>query len=79
MKVFVTGGSGHLGKVLVDYLQKDHDVLAPNSKECNVLNTYNLYKTIKDLVIAFYCDKVSIKSSNLLITIAYQYLISKYF
>jgi dTDP-4-dehydrorhamnose reductase len=48
MKIFVTGGSGHLGKVLVDYLQKDHDMLAPNSKECNILNTYSLYKTIKD-------------------------------
>ncbi len=48
MRIFVTGGNGHLGKVLVDYLQKDHDVLAPNSKECNILNTYSLYKTIKD-------------------------------
>ena len=47
MKVFVTGGSGHLGKVLVDYLQKDHKVFAPNSKECNILNTYDLLKTIK--------------------------------
>lgn len=47
MKVFVTGGSGHLGKVLVNYLQKDHKVFAPNSKECNILNTYDLLKTIK--------------------------------
>jgi dTDP-4-dehydrorhamnose reductase len=47
MKIFVTGGSGHLGKVLVDYLQKDHNVFAPSSKECNILNTYDLLKTIK--------------------------------
>jgi len=47
MKVFVTGGSGHLGKVLVNYLQKDHKVFAPSSKECNILNTYDLLKTIK--------------------------------
>jgi len=48
MKIFVTGGSGHLGKVLVDYLKKDHDILAPNSKECNILNTSTLFKIIKD-------------------------------
>jgi dTDP-4-dehydrorhamnose reductase len=48
MKIFVTGGSGYLGKVLVNYLQKNHDILAPNSKECNILNTYILSKTIKD-------------------------------
>jgi dTDP-4-dehydrorhamnose reductase len=48
MKIFVTGGSGYLGKVLVNYLQKNHDILAPNSKECNILNTYILSKIIKD-------------------------------
>lgn len=48
MKIFVTGGSGHLGKVLVDYLQKDHDVLAPSSTNCNILDTFNLKKIIHD-------------------------------
>jgi dTDP-4-dehydrorhamnose reductase len=48
MKIFVTGGSGYLGKVLVDYLKKDHNVLAPNSKECNILDTHSLFKIIKD-------------------------------
>jgi dTDP-4-dehydrorhamnose reductase len=48
MKIFLTGGNGHLGKVLVDYLQKDHNVLAPNSKECNILDIHNLFKIIKD-------------------------------
>ena len=47
MKIFVTGGNGHLGKVLVSYLQKDHNVFSPSSKECNILNTYDLFKTIK--------------------------------
>ena len=48
MKIFVTGGNGYLGKVLVDFLQKNHDVCAPNSKECNILNTYDLSRIIKD-------------------------------
>jgi dTDP-4-dehydrorhamnose reductase len=47
MKVFVTGGSGHLGRVLVNYLQKDHKVFAPNRKECDILNTHDLFETIK--------------------------------
>jgi dTDP-4-dehydrorhamnose reductase len=48
MKIFLTGGNGHLGKVLVDYLQKDHDVFAPNSEECNILDAHNLFKIIND-------------------------------
>lgn len=47
MKIFVTGGNGHLGKVLVSYLKKYHNVIAPNSSECNILDIYNLSKTIK--------------------------------
>jgi hypothetical protein len=48
MKIFVTGGSGHLGKVLVDYLQKDQEVLAPDSITCNILDTFQLKKIIHD-------------------------------
>ncbi len=48
MKIFVTGGNGHLGKMLVNYLQKDHNVLSPNSNECNILDDHNLLKIIKD-------------------------------
>ena len=48
MKIFLTGGNGHLGKILVNHLQKDHDVFAPNSKECNILDVNNLSKIIKD-------------------------------
>jgi dTDP-4-dehydrorhamnose reductase len=47
MKIFVTGGNGHLGKVLVSYLKKYHNVIAPTSSECNILDIYNLSKTIK--------------------------------
>ena len=47
-KIFVTGGNGHLGRVLVDYLQKDHEVLAPNSTICNILHIFQLTKTITD-------------------------------
>ena len=48
MKIFVTGGNGHLGKALVDYLQKDQEVLAPDSITCNILDTFQLKKTIHD-------------------------------
>jgi dTDP-4-dehydrorhamnose reductase len=47
MRIFVTGGGGHLGKVLVDYLQKDHEVLAPTRKECDILDTYRLSKAVE--------------------------------
>jgi len=48
MKIFVTGGNGYLGKVLISYLQKDYDVFAPSSKECNILDLDNLSKIIID-------------------------------
>jgi len=47
-KIFVTGGSGHLGKVLVDYLQKNHEVLAPSSIICNILHPLQLRKSIRN-------------------------------
>jgi dTDP-4-dehydrorhamnose reductase len=76
MKIFVTGGSGYLGKVLIDYLKKDHNILAPNSKECNILNTHNLFKIIKnfkpDIVIhlaafvdTFGCEENKIDALNI--------------
>jgi dTDP-4-dehydrorhamnose reductase len=48
MKIFVTGGSGHLGTMLVEYLQKDNEVLAPTRKECDILDTYQLDTLIKE-------------------------------
>jgi len=76
MKIFVTGGNGHLGKVLVDFLQKNHDVFSPNSKECNILDTHNLFKIIKefkpDIVIhlaafvdTFGCEKYKIDALDI--------------
>jgi len=45
-KIFVTGGSGHLGVKLVEYLSVNHDIFAPSSEECNLLNTLNLRRKI---------------------------------
>lgn len=45
MKIFITGGTGHLGKKIVDYLSKGHNVYAPNRNEYNILNINEL-KTI---------------------------------
>jgi dTDP-D-glucose 4,6-dehydratase len=42
MKIFVTGGSGHLGRVLVKCLQKEHEVFAPTREECDILNVLSL-------------------------------------
>ena len=48
MKVFVTGGGGHLGRVLVGCLQKEHEVLAPTHKECDILDAHCLGKIIEE-------------------------------
>lgn len=47
MKIFVTGGSGHLGRVLVEYLQKEHEVFAPTREECDILDILSLGIVIK--------------------------------
>lgn len=67
-RIFVTGGSGALGKVLVDYLKKSYNVLSPSSDECNILDLTQLSSVIKsfspDIVIhlaafvdTFGCEK----------------------
>lgn len=48
MRIFVTGGSGHLGTVLVKYLQESNEVLAPTRKECDILDAYQLDTLIKE-------------------------------
>ena len=44
-KIFVTGGHGFLGKSVCIYLKnKGYDVIAPSSKDCNLLNSNDLNK-----------------------------------
>ena len=46
MKVFVTGGSGYLGKELVKYISLGADVFAPSNTFCNILDEQKLNKVI---------------------------------
>ncbi|HIK86977.1 MAG TPA: NAD-dependent epimerase/dehydratase family protein [Alphaproteobacteria bacterium] len=46
MKIFLTGGSGNLGKALVEKLKTNHNVLYPSHLECDILNFSNLKNTI---------------------------------
>ena len=54
-KIFVTGGSGHLGRMLVDYLKREHEVYAPRRSECDILDRHEIwlaFETFKpDIVI----------------------------
>jgi len=47
-KIFLTGGTGVLGKKLVDFLSTDYEVFAPSHKECDILNFDILKKHLKD-------------------------------
>ena len=47
-KFFITGGSGALGKVLVQHLSKSHTVYAPSSVECNIEDLEKLTNTISE-------------------------------
>ena len=46
MRIFVTGGSGYLGKELVKYLSLTADVFAPNNTFCNILDGDRLNKIV---------------------------------
>jgi len=37
-KVFITGGSGALGKALISHMSSNFQILAPSSNECNILD-----------------------------------------
>jgi dTDP-4-dehydrorhamnose reductase len=74
-KFFITGGSGALGKQLVDYISSNYEVLSPTSSECNILDLDNLTNIIKnfnpDVVIhlaafvdTFGCEKNIEKAIN---------------
>lgn len=43
----------------------------------NAIGPFKEHKTVSGLIIAFFCDKLKLQPSNLLIATAYQYLISK--
>lgn len=61
-KIFITGGSGVLGKKLVEQLSMDYDVLAPSHTDCDILDFHNLkyrldnYKPDIVLHLAAYVD-----------------------
>ena len=48
-KIFVTGGSGFLGKFLINHFKDKFKLIYPSSKECNLLNSKDLekYSSIK--------------------------------
>jgi len=41
-KIFITGGSGALGSVLVNHLKNNYNVLSPSSDKCNILDLEDL-------------------------------------
>lgn len=58
MKIFITGGTGHLGQKLVEYLSNKHDVYSPNREECDILNINNL-----EVKINSFCPNIVIHSA----------------
>jgi dTDP-4-dehydrorhamnose reductase len=47
-KVFITGGSGVLGKSLIENFPKEYSIFAPSSTECNILDLEKLTNTIQN-------------------------------
>lgn len=47
MKVFITGGSGNLGKELIKTIPSSYKIIAPTKQECNLLDLDTTNKLIK--------------------------------
>ena len=47
-KVFITGGSGVLGKSLIKNFPKEYSIFAPSSTECNILDLEKITNTIQN-------------------------------
>lgn len=45
-RIFITGGSGHLGQKLVEYLSTNNEVYAPSKEECDILDANILKEKI---------------------------------
>jgi dTDP-4-dehydrorhamnose reductase len=45
-RIFITGGSGHLGQKLVEYLSINNEVYAPSKEECDILDVNILKEKI---------------------------------
>ena len=48
MRIFITGGSGLLGKELIKNLQAEHTLYYPTHEECDIENRESLRKHIED-------------------------------
>lgn len=48
MKILVTGGSGFIGRNIIPILSKEHEILSPERKNLNLLDSFQVKKYIKE-------------------------------